>query len=324
MTNIDHLYSCNIPLAGDLPYDMDRVHSVSIAGTLAQIADNLMTDSQALSVYLRACSAFHEDEEKVLFVSVPQRSKPIGEFRLFITTTGTKKSLIFSKIMEVRQLKQQYDVDVEQYCDGSAKENAKVNNDYRYAIFNEILLGIFFVLINEFDEDRQKLGVFGIEAKATNINSSAASVLRSFHSGLPYYEKEKVSDCGKLRNPQVSFLAANNGIEKRENDKDSISYPNQRIEQYQNELIAVRDKNEQYKTELQTYKDKSTRQQFDIDFLNERLLQHTQTILNQDEKLDSMINKILRTIKLINYSSTKSKLSRRKANNAATTNLRPG
>ncbi|CAF0980632.1 unnamed protein product [Adineta steineri] len=188
--------------------------------------------------------------------------------------------------MEVRQLKQQYDVDVEQYCDGSAKENAKVNNDYRYAIFNEILLGIFFVLINEFDEDRQKLGVFGIEAKATNINSSAASVLRSFHSGLPYYEKEKVSDCGKLRNPQVSFLAANNGIEKRENDKDSISYPNQRIEQYQNELIAVREKNDELTTELKTYKDKSTRQQFDIDFLHERLLQQTQTILNQDEKLD--------------------------------------
>ncbi|CAF1097061.1 unnamed protein product [Adineta steineri] len=97
-----------------------------------------MIDAQTLSVCLRAYSAFHEDEGKVLFVNVPQRSKPIGEFTLFITTTGTGKSLTFSKIMEVQQLKQQYDMDVEQYCDGLMKKNAKANNDYRHAVFNEV------------------------------------------------------------------------------------------------------------------------------------------------------------------------------------------
>ncbi|CAF0980594.1 unnamed protein product [Adineta steineri] len=138
MSNIDHLYSCNISLAGDLVYDLDRVHGVSIANTLANIADNFMIDAQTLSVRLRAYSAFHEDEGKVLFANVLQRSKLIEEFTLFITTTSTGKSLTLSKIMEVQQLKQQYDMDVEQYCDGLVKKNAKVNNDYRHADFNEV------------------------------------------------------------------------------------------------------------------------------------------------------------------------------------------
>lgn len=37
-------------------------------------------------------------------------------------------------------------------------------------------------------------------------------MLRSFHTGMPYYQKGKVSDTGLLTNPQVSFLAASNGV----------------------------------------------------------------------------------------------------------------
>jgi hypothetical protein len=43
-------------------------------------------------------------------------------------------------------------------------------------------------------------------------SSSAASVLRSFHTGMPYYQKGKASDNGFLLNPQVSFLGASNGV----------------------------------------------------------------------------------------------------------------
>jgi hypothetical protein len=37
-------------------------------------------------------------------------------------------------------------------------------------------------------------------------------VLNSFHTGMPYYQKGKVSDSGQLKNPQVSFLAASNSV----------------------------------------------------------------------------------------------------------------
>jgi hypothetical protein len=48
-----------------------------------------MIDVQALSVCLRVCAAFHEDEGKVLVANVPQRAKSIGDFTLLITTMGT-------------------------------------------------------------------------------------------------------------------------------------------------------------------------------------------------------------------------------------------
>jgi hypothetical protein len=44
------------------------------------------------------------------------------------------------------------------------------------------------------------------------LSSSAASVLKSFHTGMPFYQKGKVSDTGHIKNPQVSFLAASNGV----------------------------------------------------------------------------------------------------------------
>jgi hypothetical protein len=45
-----------------------------------------------------------------------------------------------------------------------------------------------------------------------SFSSSAASVLKSFHTGMPFYQKGKVSDTGHLENPQVCFLGASNGV----------------------------------------------------------------------------------------------------------------
>ena len=88
MSNIDTLFAQNIEFAGTLTYDLEKVHGTAVAATLEQISDNLMIDAQALSVCLRTCAAFHEDEGKVLLANVPQRGKSIGEFTLLITTMG--------------------------------------------------------------------------------------------------------------------------------------------------------------------------------------------------------------------------------------------
>ena len=74
--------------AGGIHYDLNKVHGELVAQTLNTISDNLMIDAQALSVSLRACAAFHEDEGKVLLANVPQRAKSIGEFTLLITSMG--------------------------------------------------------------------------------------------------------------------------------------------------------------------------------------------------------------------------------------------
>ncbi|CAF3468495.1 unnamed protein product [Rotaria socialis] len=88
MSSVDTLYARNIECAGRLSYDLERVHGVSVANTSELIADNLMIDAQALSVCLRVCAAFHEDEGKVLVANVPQRAKSIGDFTLLITNMG--------------------------------------------------------------------------------------------------------------------------------------------------------------------------------------------------------------------------------------------
>ncbi|CAF1648905.1 unnamed protein product [Adineta ricciae] len=121
--------------------------------------------------------------------------------------------------MEVQQLKKQYDLKMEQNHRGTPGVSVS-NTNYRHAILNEITgpgltkyldsSGNIFVLIDEFDGDH-KLGMFNKETKSNNLNSSAASVLKSFHTGIPYYQKGKASDTGHLENPQVSFLAASNG-----------------------------------------------------------------------------------------------------------------
>lgn len=99
MLNADGLFARNIEFAGSLSYDLVRVHGVSVADTLEKISDNLMIDAQALSVCLRACAAFHEDERKVLLANVPQRAKSIGEFTLLITTMGKLTLFFFFKVM---------------------------------------------------------------------------------------------------------------------------------------------------------------------------------------------------------------------------------
>ncbi|CAF3468508.1 unnamed protein product [Rotaria socialis] len=123
--------------------------------------------------------------------------------------------------MQVQQLKKEYDLKIEQSRENVFGTNFKNRMNYRHAILNEITgpgltkyldtAGNILVLIDEFDGDHQKLGMFGIENKPNNGNSSAASVLKSFHTGMPYYQKGKVSDSGHLQNPQVSFLGASNG-----------------------------------------------------------------------------------------------------------------
>ncbi|CAF1335191.1 unnamed protein product [Rotaria sordida] len=207
--------------AGSLHYNLEKVHGDSVVQTLNMISNNLMIDVQSLSVCLRACAAFHEDEGKVLLANVPQRAKSIGEFTLLITTMGTGKSLIFSKIMEMQHLKREYDLKREKGGVGGVGAS-KNSSGYRHAVLNEITgpgltkyldkAGNVLVLIDEFDGDHQKLGLFGTESKPNNLNSSAASVLKSFHTGIPFYQKAKVSDSGHLKNPQVSFLAASNGV----------------------------------------------------------------------------------------------------------------
>lgn len=100
MLNADNLYARNIQFAGELSYNLRRVHGVSVADTLEKISDNLMIDAQALSVCLRVCAAFHEDEGKVLLANVPQRAKSIGDFILLITIMGMLIGFIFSFLRE--------------------------------------------------------------------------------------------------------------------------------------------------------------------------------------------------------------------------------
>lgn len=95
MSNVDSLFARNMQFAGSLSYDLEKVHGSALAATLEQISDNLMIDAEALSVCLRACAAFHEDEGKVLLANVPQRGKSIGEFTLLITTMGMLTFLSF-------------------------------------------------------------------------------------------------------------------------------------------------------------------------------------------------------------------------------------
>lgn len=86
--SVDRLFSRNMSFAGGIVYDLKKVHGESIAQTLNAISDHLMIDAQALSVCLRACAAFYEDEGKVLLANIPQRAKSIGEFTLLITSMG--------------------------------------------------------------------------------------------------------------------------------------------------------------------------------------------------------------------------------------------
>jgi hypothetical protein len=72
-------------------------------------------------------------------------------------------------------------------------EHAILGIVYEYVILTDILQKTIFLFLIVF-------------------SSSAASVLKSFHTGMPYYQKGKVSDSGYLHNPQVSFLAASNGV----------------------------------------------------------------------------------------------------------------
>ncbi|CAF1481953.1 unnamed protein product, partial [Adineta steineri] len=217
----DSIFARNMNFGGTLQYDLEVVHGAEIANVLFKISDNLMIDSQILSVCLRATAAFHEDESNVFLANVPQRGKSINEYTLLIASMGTGKSLIFSKIMEVHQLKRQFDLKIEE---NRLMENGKKIDktvDYRHAILNEITgpgltkyldsAGNVFVLIDEFDGDHEKIGLFCSSTKTNNLNSSAAGVLKSFHSGLPFFQKGKVSDNGHIKNPQVSFLAASNG-----------------------------------------------------------------------------------------------------------------
>jgi hypothetical protein len=50
---------------------------------------------------------------------------------------GTGKSLIFSKIMEVQQLKKQYDLKIEK-GQGSPRGTTFNSSNYRHAILNEV------------------------------------------------------------------------------------------------------------------------------------------------------------------------------------------
>ena len=74
--------------AGGIHYNLNKVHGESVAETLNTISDNLMIDVQSLSVCLRTCAAFHEDEAKFLLANIPERAKSISEFALLITSMG--------------------------------------------------------------------------------------------------------------------------------------------------------------------------------------------------------------------------------------------
>lgn len=52
---------------------------------------------------------------------------------------GSGKSLIFSKLMEIQQLKKQYDIKIEQTRDDSVGANVKSSTTYRHAILNEVI-----------------------------------------------------------------------------------------------------------------------------------------------------------------------------------------
>ncbi|CAF4223508.1 unnamed protein product, partial [Adineta steineri] len=175
----DSIFARNMNFGGTLQYDLEVVHGAEIANVLFKISDNLMIDSQILSVCLRATAAFHEDESNVFLANVPQRGKSINEYTLLIASMGTGKSLIFSKIMEVHQLKRQFDLKIEE---SRLMENGKKIDktvDYRHAILNEITgpgltkyldsAGNVFVLIDEFDGDHEKIGLFCSSTKTNNL-----------------------------------------------------------------------------------------------------------------------------------------------------------
>lgn len=84
----DYLYGRNIQHAGSIKYDLHKVHSASVASNIEKISDQLMVDSQSVSVALRTTSAFHEDTAKVLISNVQERAKDIGEFTLLVTNMG--------------------------------------------------------------------------------------------------------------------------------------------------------------------------------------------------------------------------------------------
>ncbi len=100
MLGVNSLIARNIEFASSLSYDLERVHGISVATTLDKISDNLMIDAQSLSVWLRACAAFHEDEGKVLLANVPQRAKSICEFTLLIITMDMLILCLFNGIEE--------------------------------------------------------------------------------------------------------------------------------------------------------------------------------------------------------------------------------
>lgn len=51
---------------------------------------------------------------------------------------GTGKSLIFSKIMEVQNLKKQYDLKIQQTRNDLSRTNFNNSKNYRHAILNEV------------------------------------------------------------------------------------------------------------------------------------------------------------------------------------------
>lgn len=51
---------------------------------------------------------------------------------------GTGKSLIFSKIMEIQQLKKQYDLKIQQSRHDSFRTTSNNGTTYRHAILNEV------------------------------------------------------------------------------------------------------------------------------------------------------------------------------------------
>ncbi len=59
---------------------------------------------------------------------------------------GTGKSLIFSKIMEIQQLKRQYDLKIQQSLAVEGGTIMDKNINYRHAILNEVKYTIRFVL----------------------------------------------------------------------------------------------------------------------------------------------------------------------------------
>lgn len=130
MLSADSLYARNIEFAGGLSYDLKRVHGVSVASTLETISDNLMIDAEALSVCLRVCAAFHEDEAKVLMANVPQRAKSIGDFTLLVTSMGNYVDLFcFQRFARYSIL---VDEDKQRICFRRIKNDiSKIDTDWK-------------------------------------------------------------------------------------------------------------------------------------------------------------------------------------------------